>query len=131
MRPNDNHNLPPPHLLEAMRQPRRPQLDDARVRQLFKRWKALGRPIEYSDLNDVADIIAPGQKLGARTRAKIVAAVEAAGIEIHSWDSLRETKMHIVAHGPGDGWAYRGVALAPPPRVRPSRRQQSSRPGSA
>ena len=61
-----NSNLPPRHLLEALRQPRRPQLHDQQVREIFRRWRLRGEPIEYADLNEVAAIVAPGDELGRR-----------------------------------------------------------------
>ena len=95
-------NLPPPHLLEALRRPRRPQLHDASVKALLAEWKALGRPIEYGDLWNVVAITGVTRP-DAKTRRRIVAAVEAAGIEIYNLDGLRQrladTGMHIAPSG--------------------------------
>ena len=85
-----NSNLPPRHLLEALRQPRRPQLHDQQVREIFRRWRLRGEPIEYADLKEVAAIVAPGDELDAAARRRIIAAVERAGIRIRNYDSLRE-----------------------------------------
>jgi len=85
-----NSSLPPRHLLEALRQPRRPQLHDAQVRAIFRRWRLCGEPIEYADLNEVAAIVAPGDELDAAARRRIIAAVERAGIRIRNYDALRE-----------------------------------------
>src|SRR5262245_53786168 len=85
-----NSNLPPRHLLEALRQPRRPQLHDEQVRDIFRRWKLRGEPIEYADLNEVAAIVAPGDELDAAARRRIIAAIERAGIRIRNYDGLRE-----------------------------------------
>ena len=84
-----NSNIPSRHLLEALRQPRRPQLHDQQVRDIFRRWKLRGEPIEYADLNEVAAIVAPGDELDAEAQKRIIAAVERAGIRIHNCDSLR------------------------------------------
>ena len=85
-----NSNLPPRHLLEALRQPRRPQLHDEQVRDIFRRWKLRGEPIECADLNEVAAIVAPGDELDAAARRRIIAAVERAGIRISNYDGLKE-----------------------------------------
>jgi len=68
-----NSNLPPRHLLEALRQPRRPQLHDEQVRDIFRRWKLRGEPIEYADLSEVAVIVAPRDQLDAAARRRIIA----------------------------------------------------------
>ena len=100
-----NSNLPPRHLLEALRQPRRPQLHDEQVRDIFRRWKLRGEPIEYADLNEVAAIVAPGDELDAEARRRIIAAVERAGIKIRNFDSFRawikKTGMHVSLTGQG------------------------------
>ena len=85
-----NFTLPPRHLLEALRKPRRPQLHDHQVREIFRRWRLRGEPIEYADLNEVAAIVAPGDELDAAARRRIIAAVERAGIRICNYDSFRE-----------------------------------------
>jgi hypothetical protein len=78
-------------LLAALRQPRRTQLHDPEVRELFKQWKRLPWPIEYRDLWAVADLIAPGNKNpDARMRRRIVAAAVAAGVRISNHDSMRK-----------------------------------------
>jgi hypothetical protein len=90
-------NLPPPDLLEALCRPRRPQLRDARVKALLAEWKKRGRPIEFVDLWKVAACIGVARP-GAKTRRKIVVAVEAAGIEIRSYESLRKSLNETFAH---------------------------------
>jgi hypothetical protein len=96
--------IPPSHVLEALRRPRRVQLHDPAVKTLLARWKRLGHPIEYADLDQVAAILRV-ENPRARTRRKIVAAVEAAGIEIHNYDGwrrrLRESRMHVSLTGEG------------------------------
>jgi hypothetical protein len=91
-------NLPPPNLLEALRRPRRPQLGDPCVKALLAEWKKLQFPIEYVDLWKVAATMGVKDP-DAKTRRKIVAAVEAAGIEIYNYDDLRQsaadTRIHI------------------------------------
>ena len=91
-------NIPPPHLLDALRRARRPQFHDPCVKALLAQWKKLGDPIEYVDLNQVAAILR-AENPSARTRRKIVAAVEAAGIEIHNCDAWRQRlakrRMHV------------------------------------
>ncbi len=89
-----NSNLPPSSVLDALRQPRRPQLHDRAILDLLRQWRRRGQPIEYGDLNQVADIIAPGGEPDAATRRRIVAAVEAAGIQIHNWDGFRQWCEH-------------------------------------
>ena len=89
MRDEPNSNLPPPSVLDALREPRRTQLGDPTVKAFLARWKRQGRPIEYADLNEVADLIGV-ENPAAATRRKIVAAVEAAGIEIHDYDGWRQ-----------------------------------------
>ena len=84
-----NPHLPPRHLLEALRQPRRAQLHDQQVREIFQRWRLRSEPIEYADLNEVAAIVAPGDELDAAARRRIIAAVERAGIRIRNYNSLR------------------------------------------
>ena len=84
-----NFTLPPRHLLEALRRPRRPQLYDQQVKEIFRRWRLRGEPIEYADLNEVAAIVAPGDELDAAARRRIIAAVERVGIRICNYDSLR------------------------------------------
>ena len=84
--------------------------------------RAVGRS-EYVDLYELAAIVAPGQELDGCARARIVAAVEAAGIEIDSWESLRETiasgRMHIALTGHAmDGMIEEGMWRQD--RVRPS-----------
>jgi hypothetical protein len=94
-------NLPPPDLLEALRQPRRPQLGDPCVKAPLVRWKRLGLPIEYVDLNRVADVLGVTRP-DAKTRRKIVAAVEAAGIEIYDLrKGLADTFAHVQLTGDG------------------------------
>ena len=83
LRDADTSNMPAPPLLEALRQPRRAQLRDPCVKELFAKWRKLGRPVEYADLWKVAAIIGV-EHPDAKTRRRIVAAVKAAGIEIHS-----------------------------------------------
>jgi hypothetical protein len=83
-------HLPPPTVLDALRQPRRPQLGDLSIRRLLSEWKRRGRSIEYGDLNRVADLLGVARP-DAMTRRKIVAAVEAAGIEIRNSDDGRQT----------------------------------------
>jgi len=98
-----NANFPPRHLPEALRHPRRPQLHDAQVRDIFRRWKLRGETIEYADLNEVAAIVAPGDELDAAARARIIAAVEHAEIRICNCDALREwikkTGGHVLLNG--------------------------------
>jgi hypothetical protein len=89
MRETDDPNRPPPSILGALRRPRRTQLHDQCVKALLAQWKRLGRPIEYDDLGKVADAIGV-KNPKAETRRKIVAAVEAAGIEIHNYDGFRQ-----------------------------------------
>jgi hypothetical protein len=95
-------NMPAPRLLEAIRKPRRPQLHDPCVKALLAEWKKLGRPIEYADLNKVAAIIGVDRP-DAKTRRRIVTAVKAAGIEIHSFDGFRQwladTNIHVSLTG--------------------------------
>jgi hypothetical protein len=90
--------MPPPAVLDALRKPRRPQLGDPRVKRLLAKWKQAGRPIEYGDLWEVAALLGFERSreniviLGrpdAKTRRKIVAAVEAAGIKIRNLDAER------------------------------------------
>ena len=141
MQHTDNSNLPSPHLLEALRQPLRLRFSDPRVQRLFRRWRALGRPIEYVDLYDLAAIVAPGEELDDCARARIVAAVEAAGIEIHSWEDLRETiasgRMHISLTGQAmdgiieEGMWRRGQARSSPPKISTWSFRQGSRVKSA
>jgi len=90
-------NLPPPTILHALRQLRQPQLGDRCVRALLARWKKLGFPIEYADLNRVADVLGVTRP-DAKTRRRIVAAVEAAGIEIHNFDDLRQPAAETFVH---------------------------------
>jgi hypothetical protein len=95
-----NPTLPPRYLLQALRQPRRPQLHDQQVRDIFRRWKLRGEPIEYADLHEVAAIVAPGDELDAPARRRIIAAVERAGIRIHNYDSLRARSPRPAANPP-------------------------------
>jgi hypothetical protein len=98
----DDSNVPAPPLLEAMRQPRRAQLHDPCVKQLLAKWKKSRLPIEYAHLWKVAAIIGVEQP-DAKTRRRIVAAVEAAGIEIHNFDDFRQrladTNIHVQLTG--------------------------------
>jgi hypothetical protein len=98
-------NLPPPALLEAIRQPRRAQLRDPCVKALlaeWRKWRKLGFQIEYVDLWKVAAILGV-EHPDAKSRRKIVAAVEAAGIEIHNFDGFRQwladTNIHVQLAG--------------------------------
>ncbi len=102
LRDADTSNMPAPPLLEALRQPRRAQLRDPCVKELFAKWRKLGRPVEYADLWKVAAIIGV-EHPDAKTRRRIVAAVKAAGIEIHSFDDFRQwladTNIHVQLTG--------------------------------
>jgi hypothetical protein len=98
MHKTDDPNMPPRAALAALRQPRRTQLNDPRVKALLAEWKRRERPIEYGDLWAVAALIGYERtrdnvvilgKPDARTRRKIVAAVEAAGIKIRNYDAWR------------------------------------------
>jgi hypothetical protein len=108
MRDDPNPTMPQPHVLAALCQPRLPQLGDQCVRALFGRWRKLGFPIEYADLNRVADLLGVTRP-DAKTRRKIVAAVEAAGIEIRNYDSLREWVAEHNAHVSLTGDAMFGI----------------------
>jgi hypothetical protein len=55
---NDPALPPPPHLLEALRQPCRPQLHDECVKEMFRRWKRLGKAINADELNELLDLVA-------------------------------------------------------------------------
>lgn len=91
-------HMPPPTVLDALRPPRRPQLSDPCVKRLLSEWKRLGRSIEYGDLWAVAALLGMpkthenvhANRPDAKTRRKIVAAVEAAGVKIRNLDSYRE-----------------------------------------
>lgn len=101
MRNDPNPTMPPPCLLDALRQQRRPQLGDPCIKVLLARWKRLGRPIEYADLNRVAEVLGVAQP-DAKTRRKIVAAVEAASIEIYDLrKGLAESFAHVQLTGDG------------------------------
>jgi hypothetical protein len=79
------------------------------VKALLAEWKKLGRPIEYVDLWKVAAIIG-AENPDAKTRRKIVATVEAAGIEIHNYDGLREWAADTCIHLSLTGEAMVGLA---------------------
>ena len=115
MRKTDDHTLPPPSALEALRQPRRRQLGDLNVRRLLSEWKRRGRSIEYGDLNRVADLLGVAQP-DAKTRRKIVAAVEAAGIRIRNHDAwnrmIAKTGRKGLSERQRRAGAGRGVAVA-------------------
>jgi hypothetical protein len=81
MRQPDKVCLPPPHVLEALRQPRQPQLHDEQVKDMLRRWRCLGRPITQDEFSQLLDLLVP--RLEQRYRImRIRAAVLAAGIEI-------------------------------------------------
>ena len=54
-----NPGSPPPHLLDALRAPRRPRLDDPQAREMFRRWRRLGRPIVVAELRELIDCLVP------------------------------------------------------------------------
>ena len=128
-------NIPPPHLLDALRRARRPQFHDPCVKALLAQWKELGDPIEYVDLNQVAAILR-AENPSATTRRKIVAAVEAAGIEIHNCDAWRQRlakrRMHVQLTPEGQlKRIEEEVALAGEVGQRPTARQPRPRPARA
>lgn len=82
MRDDPNPTLPPPHVLAALRQPRRTQLHDPCVRELLAKWRRLGRSVTFDEVNELVDIVVPGAQIDLQQIDRIVAAVEAAGIRI-------------------------------------------------
>lgn len=86
MKRDNNPSLPPPHLLKALRQPRRPQLRDPQVQEMLRRWKRLGRPITVDELSALVDLLVPREELLIYHLIKIRAAVLFAGIEIRMDD---------------------------------------------
>jgi hypothetical protein len=92
MRETNDPTMPPPALLEAVRQPRRTQLHDPCVKALLAEWEERGyySRIEYHDLCQIAEMLGV-KNPKAPTRRWIVAAVEAAGIEIHNLDAWRRS----------------------------------------
>lgn len=78
----DNPGLPPPHLLEALRQPRQPQLHDEQVQQLLRTWRCLGRPITQEEFAQLVDLLVPRSEQRIQHIVKARAAVVSAGIEI-------------------------------------------------
>jgi hypothetical protein len=83
---HDNPGLPPPHLLEALRAPQRPCLDDPQAREMFRSWRRLGRPIAFAELKDLVNYLTPEPWVSIDRIREIMAAVEAAGFAIHEDD---------------------------------------------
>jgi hypothetical protein len=74
-----NPGLPPPHLIEALRAPRRPRLDDPQAREMFRRWRRLGRPIRIEEINELVDFLMPEPWVSVDRIKDILEAVNAAG----------------------------------------------------
>lgn len=83
-----NPGLPPPHLLEALRAPRRPRLDDPQAREILRSWKGLGRPIVIAELRELIDCLVPEPRASVDSMREILAAVETAGFVIHDDEPL-------------------------------------------
>jgi hypothetical protein len=81
-----NPNLPPPNLLEALRAPRRPRLDDPRACEIFRRWRGFGRPIAFAELKELVNYLTPVPWVSVDRIREVMAAVEAAGFAIHEDD---------------------------------------------
>jgi hypothetical protein len=107
MRETDHPNMPTRPVLDALSRPRRTQLHDPQVKALLAQWKRRGRGIKYLDLDEVAALIRV-ENPKASTRRRIVAAVEAAGIEIDNSDGLRRS---MDERGIAPSFTGYGVAL--------------------
>jgi hypothetical protein len=86
MQHDDNPALPPPHVLEALRAPRRPRLDDPGAREILRRWRRLGQPIGFAELRELGDFLMPEPQVSVDRIREIMAAVEAVGFAIHDDD---------------------------------------------